>query len=69
MASLKDKLLVGKGLAQFSMTIGLLTLDSLISNVNPDVWILSTTTKPQPANKVGLWYDGYTWVDTNVWYD
>jgi hypothetical protein len=36
---------------------------------SPNVWILSSATTPQPANKAGVWLDASAWTDTNVWYD
>ena len=33
------------------------------------VWILSSTTLPQPAGTRGQWDDSASWSDTNVWYD
>ena len=33
------------------------------------VWVLSSSILPQPGNRIGVWIDAQTWVDSNVWYD
>lgn len=33
------------------------------------VWILSTSTQPQPTGIVGIWDDVALWIDGSTWYD
>ncbi len=68
MKSMVDIPMLDLGLAGYNLNTGLLS-PSAYHHDNPFVWILSTTTSPQPSNKIGKWYDASLWNDTNVWYD
>ena len=69
---MKD-LISGKNLAGKHLVYHRLASQGLASPKVPSavskVWVLSSTTLPQPGNKVGSWIDAETWVDSNVWYD
>lgn len=60
---------VSLGLAHARMTNGNLSPTISQKHTSPFVWILSSNISPQPANKIGLWYDNAVWTDTNIWYD